>query len=220
MTNQTNRTTFDPTGRIQTWKLVTGFANDPSAIVPNDSVRFIERHFGQLGTEVTDGTVDRLDREFNKLTGSANRRAIVVQRCALKLDALHFAIAENLDRARKEVQMKSSAGTLWFLGSPTFDYPGHDLVLIRDPLGVLVEPAIREIFFVENDVDVVDLPKFAKFDWGEFDLRWTTATEDVNVGYRRSLEVVIDIGRDVGAEHVVGLLGQNSSNIQCDISVA
>ena len=55
-------------------------------------------------------------------------------------------------------------------------------MLIGNALGVFVEPAVREVFVIEHDVDVVDFAKLTKLDRGELDARRSATTEDVHIG--------------------------------------
>ena len=83
--------------------------------------------------------------------------------------------------------------------------------------GALIEV---EIVLGHNDVNVGNVPQFAQFQGGELHLRGASATKDMHVSNRVFSQALGDVFGDFSDQHVFDVLGQDTRNIQCNISDA
>ena len=64
------------------------------------------------------------------------------------------------------------------------------------------------------------MPQLAQFQRRELHLGGATTTKDMNVSNGVFSKTLCDVFRDLGHEHVFRVLGQNTGNIQSNISHA
>ena len=77
-----------------------------------------------------------------------------------------------------------------------------------------------EVLGVHDDVDVGHVAELAQLQRGELDLGRAPAGEHVHVGDRRGREDLVDVGRDLGRQQVVGVLGEDAGDVERDVAGA
>ena len=111
-------------------------------------------------------------------------------------------------------------GVVFLLHQPVGQGVDHGLdlvVALHGNVGGLVKV---EVLLVKDNVHVAGVAELAQFHRGELHLGGAAATKDVHVGDGRGLQPLVDVVRDLGDKHVVGVLGQHPRHIQCHVAVA
>ncbi len=185
VTDEANRTTLDPTGRVDAVHLLVVVVENLTLAVGDHTTLLVEGDAVEGRTEVADRAVDGLDRQLADLSGSANA-TLAIRLGALVPEAAHTSVVTrgDLERLGEEVQMQTTRGGAGLGGAPL----GEDTVenkhlLVGGDRGAS-SLVVVEVFFVNDHVDVAQFAELAQLQRGELHLHGSAAAEDVHVGDR------------------------------------
>ena len=227
--NEANGTALNPAGCIDTRNHRGIFVlrririNHAALDVGNNTRALIEGQTGDRRGVVANRAVDSLDGPGGNDTGSTYG-SIARQLGALGADRTDIAIfvGEDLDRRLEKVDMDATRsrmrlGILHRVVRQSFD---NLALLVRGAQGFFGTFIEVEVILGNNNVDIGNMPQLAQFQRCELHLGRSTTTKDMNVSNGVFSKTLCDVFRDLGHEHVFRVLGQNTGNIQSNISHA